>query len=50
MGPLALVVPPDKGELLDHMVGMIAAADRPMRIFLEPVRARRWIDEQESST
>ncbi len=46
MGPLAMVIPPDKGDSLDRMVGMIAAADRPMRVFRDARKARRWIDEQ----
>jgi hypothetical protein len=46
MGPLAVVVPPEKGEQLDRMLGMIAAADRPMRIFVDLRRARRWIADQ----
>ncbi len=50
MGPLAMVIPPDKGNSLDRMVGMIAAADRPMRVFRDARKARRWIDEQISRT
>jgi hypothetical protein len=50
MGPLAMVIPPDKGDSLDRMVGMIAAADRPMRVFRDARKARRWIDEQISPT
>jgi hypothetical protein len=50
MGPLVMVIPPDKGDSLDRMVGMIAAADRPMRVFRDARKARRWIDEQISPT
>ncbi|MBN9541045.1 MAG: hypothetical protein BGN99_08745 [Alphaproteobacteria bacterium 65-37] len=44
LGPLALVLPADKTELVSRVLGILAAADRPMRVFdsLEP--ARRWID------
>lgn len=33
MGPLAVVVPEDKYVLLSRVLGMLAAAKRPMRIF-----------------
>jgi hypothetical protein len=48
MGPLALVVPTDRAEPLDRMFGMIAAADRPMRLFRNVDRAHLWIEEQVS--
>jgi hypothetical protein len=46
MGPLAMVVPPVRGEQIERMLGMIAAADRPMRIFVDLIRARRWFRDQ----
>ena len=46
MGPLALVVPPDKEELLERVFGMLAVPNRPMRVFNDSVRARRWIRKQ----
>jgi hypothetical protein len=46
MGPLAVVVPDDKEKLLGRLFGMLAVPDRPMRIFNDPVRARRWIEKQ----
>jgi len=46
MGPLALVVPPARAEHIERMFGMIAAADRPMRIFIELTPARRWFRDQ----
>jgi hypothetical protein len=46
MGPLAIVVPPERGEHVERMFGMIAAADRPMRIFVDLTRARRWFLDQ----
>ena len=46
MGPLAIVVPPERGEQIERMFGMIAAADRPMRLFVDLTRARRWFADQ----
>ncbi len=46
VGPLAVVMPPDRGKRLERLLGMIATADRPMRIFVDPTRARRWIAGQ----
>lgn len=44
LGPLAIVVPPDKSELISRVLGILAAADRPMRVFSETEPARRWIE------
>jgi hypothetical protein len=46
MGPLAIVVPAERAEALDRMFGMIAAADRPMRMFRDVEQAQRWLEEQ----
>jgi len=46
MGPLAVVVPADKEKILERIFGMLAVAKRPMRIFNDPVAARRWIRKQ----
>lgn len=43
MGALALVLPDDKAEIVVPVLGMLAAADRPMRIFSTRQRARRWL-------
>ena len=43
-GPLAVVIPPDKADLVSRVLGILAAADRPMRVFSEAEPARRWID------
>lgn len=43
-GPMAVVVPPDKAELLSRVLDILATADRPMRVFSEIEPARRWID------
>jgi hypothetical protein len=44
VGPLAIVVPDDKIELVSRVLGILAAADRPMRVFRETEPARRWIE------
>ena len=43
-GPIAVVVPPDKAELVSRLLGILATADRPMRVFAESEPARRWIE------
>jgi hypothetical protein len=43
MGPLALVLPDDKADSILPLLGMLAAADRPMRIFNDHKKARRWL-------
>ena len=44
LGPLAIVVPSAKSELVSRVLGILAAANRPMRVFSETEPARRWID------
>jgi hypothetical protein len=44
MGPLAVVVAEHKAELVAQVLGMLAAADRPMRVFGTPALARRWLE------
>lgn len=43
MGPLAVVLPEKYAELAGHVLGMLASADRPMRVFGEIAPARRWL-------
>ncbi len=43
MGPLAVVVPEEKAELVARVLGMLAVADRPMRVFRTPEPALRWL-------
>ena len=43
MGPLAVVVPGELAEPLGRVLGMLAAAQRPMRVFTEAGAARKWI-------
>ncbi len=44
LGPLAIVVPPEQSELVSRVLGILATADRPMRIFTDAEPARRWIE------
>lgn len=44
-GPLAVVMPPDKHDQFSRVIGMLAAAKRPMRIFKKMVHARAWLEE-----
>jgi hypothetical protein len=44
LGPLAVVIPADKYALLSRVLGILASPRRPMRIFSEVDRARRWLD------
>lgn len=44
VGPLAIVVPDGKVELISRVLGILAAADRPMRVFREVEPAKRWIE------
>jgi len=43
MGALALVLPPDKAHIVLPILGLLAAADRQMRIFKSRGEARRWL-------
>ena len=43
-GPLAIAVPDDKYMLLSRVLGILAAARRPMRVFKDADRARKWLD------
>ena len=44
VGPLAAVVPDIQVDHVNRLLGILAAADRPMRVFSELEPARRWID------
>lgn len=46
VGPLAVVVSEDKIAMVSRVLGMLAAADRPMRVFHEAGPARDWIVKQ----
>lgn len=43
MGPLALVLPPEVPESVERGLGILAAGERPMRLFRSLSRARRWL-------
>ena len=43
MGALAVVVPERHAELLARVLGMLATAERPMRVFADVALARKWI-------
>lgn len=44
VGPLAIVLPHDKAEPVARVLGVLASADRPMRLFISLAQARRWIE------
>jgi hypothetical protein len=44
IGALAVVLPNTDSERLKRLLGFLAAAKRPMRIFKTIGRARRWIE------
>ena len=44
VGPLAVVVPENQAARVDRLLGILATADRPMRMFRELEPARRWIE------
>jgi hypothetical protein len=46
-GPLAIVVPDDKYAMLARLLGILAAARRPMRVFKDTEKARKWLDSPE---
>lgn len=46
IGPLAVVVPEEHIETIDRVLGMLAAAERPMRVFRQVGAARKWISDQ----
>lgn len=46
VGPLAVIVPEDKVAMVSRVLGMLAAARRPMRVFHEAGPAHDWIRRQ----
>ncbi len=48
MGPLAVVLPEKYIDLAGPALGMLAAADRPMRVFGALAPARRWLRNLQS--
>ena len=45
VGALAIVLPPDKFELVARILGILATAKRPMRLFKTRAAAQRWLFE-----
>lgn len=43
-GALAVVFPEEKCIQLSRLLGILAAARRPMRVFHDPDKARKWLD------
>ena len=43
VGPLAAVIPEDYTELASRLLGILASANRPMRLFREAKSAHRWL-------
>ncbi len=48
LGPVAVVIPHDKRLRLMRLLGILAAADRPLRIFNDLESALRWLGLSES--
>lgn len=46
MGPLAMVLPEDRGAEAEPLIGKFAVADRAMRIFRDFEKATHWLEEQ----
>ena len=44
VGPLAIVLSDDKAEAAARVLGILATADRPLKLFTSLAPARRWID------
>lgn len=44
MGPLAIVLPAEPPEALTRLLGILATADRPMRLFPTRLKAIHWLD------
>ena len=44
VGALAIVLPHDKAEPVARMLGILASAERPLRLFTSLAPAQRWID------
>ncbi len=44
VGPLAIVLADDAAESAGRMLGVLASADRPIKLFTSLAPAQRWID------
>lgn len=43
MGPMAVILPEEDGEILARLLGMVALANRPLRIFVKTGPALKWL-------
>ncbi|TAJ41607.1 MAG: hypothetical protein EPO55_04945 [Reyranella sp.] len=43
MGPMAAILPEVDSEILARLLGMVALADRPFRLFAKRERALKWL-------
>ena len=43
MGPMAAILPEEDPEILARLLGMVALADRPFRLFTKRERALKWL-------
>jgi hypothetical protein len=43
-GALAVILPDDKYDQISRVLGILAAAKRPMRVFRDIEKARKWLD------
>lgn len=43
MGPMAAILPEENPEILARLLGMVALADRPFRLFTKPGPALKWL-------
>lgn len=43
MGPMAAILPEENPEILARLLGMVALADRPFRLFARRERALKWL-------
>ena len=46
MGPLAIVLPLHMMDLVRRMVGILAVAARPLKVFTDVALARAWLEEK----
>ncbi len=44
VGALAIIITEAQSDAVARLLGMLASADRPMRIFASRLTARRWLD------
>ncbi|MFZ5780753.1 MAG: hypothetical protein ACOY4R_11190 [Pseudomonadota bacterium] len=44
VGPVAIVVIERQADPVGRLLGMLASADRPLRIFTSRLTAQRWLD------